>query len=272
MQFHVAMLASGSKGNAALISCGGKHFLIDMGISCRAVVSKLKEQGLSPEQLHCILITHEHIDHIRGLETWCKKYQVPIYTSEQTWRAILRRFPNLERRNCRIMTNPLAAGELQIFSFTVPHDAVDPHGYSFTNDLGQKCTYLTDTGFVTPIVEQAVEGARVLVLEANHDIEMLKRGPYPYELKQRILSTRGHLSNISAAQLLGKQSVLPETIFLAHLSEENNRPSLARETVEQVLAEQGRLTTTKIYVASQKETVSMENVLEQDLFSCNLMK
>lgn len=268
-QFYVAVLASGSKGNATLVSYGEQHFLIDMGISCRAVVTKLKEQGIAPEQLAAIFITHEHIDHIRGLETWCKKYQVPIYTSELTWRAILGRFSSLERRSCRVMGKPLEVGALTIESFQIPHDAIDPHGYIFCHEDGHKCTYLTDTGFVTPIVEQAVAGAKVLVLEANHDIEMLKNGPYPYELKQRILSTRGHLSNASAAQLLSKQARLPEIVFLAHLSEENNRPALARETVEQALAEQGRLENMKIYVASQKETVSMQKNLEQDLFAWN---
>ena len=195
--FKVTMLASGSKGNSALISTGKQNFLVDMGISCKMITSRLNEVGFAVENLDGIFLTHEHIDHVKGLATFTKKYTVPIYSSELTWRAILSKEPKIERRNCRIIGGALKCGEVEINSFEIPHDAVDPHGYVFKCN-GSKCAYITDTGFVTPTIRQAAEDADTIILEANHDVEMLKNGIYPPHLKQRILSTRGHLSNESA--------------------------------------------------------------------------
>ena len=126
--FKVTMLASGSKGNSALISTGKQNFLVDMGISCKMLTSRLKEVGFSVEDLDGIFLTHEHIDHVKGLATFTKKYTVPIYSSELTWRAILSKEPKIERRNCRIIGGALKCGEVEVNSFEIPHDAVDPHG------------------------------------------------------------------------------------------------------------------------------------------------
>ena len=252
--FKVTMLASGSKGNSALISTGKQNFLVDMGISCRMLTSRLKEIGFNVEDLDGVLITHEHTDHVNGLGTFTKKYSVPIYSSELTWRAILSKQPNILRHNCRIIGGVLRCGEVEINSFEIPHDAVDPHGYVFKCN-GSKCAYITDTGFVTPAVRQAAEDADTIILEANHDVEMLKKGIYPPHLKQRILSTRGHLSNESAGWLLANLPRLPENIILAHLSQENNLPHLALDTVRNILDGASLFNEARIIVAAQDRIV-----------------
>ena len=265
--FQVVMLASGSKGNASLISTDSQRFLVDLGISCRMACQRLKAAGASPEELDGIFITHEHIDHIKGLEIFLTKYKLPVYSSESTWRAILGRFPGIDRSCCRVMPAGLLCGDVQVSSFQIPHDAADPHGYSFTKQSsGTKCTYLTDTGFVTPIVREAVAGTDTLILEANHDVKMLKEGSYPPALKQRILSTRGHLSNDSAGFFLKGLERIPRHVILAHLSEENNRPGLARDTVRNILEAGGRLQETRLFVASQHDLVRDFDFEEPKLF------
>lgn len=252
--FKVAMLASGSKGNAALISTDKQNFLVDIGISCRMLNSKLKNLGMEIKDLDGIFLTHEHTDHVKGLETFCKNYQIPVYSSEKTWQAVLMRNKNIERRNCRIIKGSMLCGDVKINSFNISHDAVDPHGYSFSYQKS-KCTYVTDTGFVTEAVKAEAQDADTLILEANHDIAMLKNGIYPELLKKRILSTRGHLSNDSAGWFLASLQKLPEQIILAHLSHENNLPSIALQTVENILQEKNRLQETDILLASQENIV-----------------
>lgn len=265
--FKVAMLASGSKGNAALIGTDSQRFLVDMGISCRALVNKLKEVDCQPQDLSGIFITHEHVDHVKGLVTFLKKYQIPVYSSEKTWRAILSKYSNLERRSLQIINSSVICGDMEIRSFPVPHDAVDPHGYVFTQrSTGERCTYLTDTGFPTDLAREAADGAQTLILEANHDLEMLKNGAYPYVLKQRILGTRGHLSNNSAGWLLTQLRRIPEHVILAHLSQENNLPSLALKTVQQSLMEVHRFEETRIVVASQERIVANYEAIQPSIF------
>ena len=252
--FKVAVLASGSKGNAALISTGKQNFLVDVGISCRMLSQKLQELQLTIADVEGIFITHEHVDHVKGLATLTKKFDVPIYTSPATWREILAKDGKIERKNCHSFTQGMVCGEVKITSFPIPHDACDPHGYSFVCG-DSKCTYLTDTGHITQEIRQAVEGTDTLILEANHDVNMLKQGSYPFALKQRILSTRGHLSNDTAGMFLRSLEKLPSSIILAHLSHENNLPSLALDTVATLLEQQGLLQRTKLQVASQNMIV-----------------
>lgn len=265
--FKVAMLASGSKGNAGLIGTDSQRFLVDMGISCRALVNKLKEVDCQPQDLSGIFITHEHVDHVKGLVTFLKKYQVPVYTSEKTWKAILTKYNNLERRSLQIISSSIICGDVEVRSFPIPHDAIDPHGYVFIQrSTGARCTYLTDTGFPTDLAREAADGAQTLILEANHDIEMLKNGSYPYVLKQRILGTRGHLSNNSAGWLLTQLRKMPEHVILAHLSQENNLPSLALKTVQQSLEEARLLDKTQLLVASQERIVANYNSIQPVIF------
>lgn len=253
--FKISVLASGSRGNAALIQVGPTAILIDAGISCRRIVQGLKERNLSPRDLGGIFLTHEHKDHIAGLEVFARTYgEVPIFASEKTWtRLPFRRTMN--RDQMRVFPRSCVVGGLRIQPFSIPHDAIDPVGYEiFYNE--RKCTYLTDCGFVTKTCEQAVDGAEALILEANHDEDMVRGGPYPAPLKARILGQEGHLSNRAAADLLEKVDVPPEVVFLAHLSEMNNSPRLAYDTVKSVLEDNPRTRDVTLYVASQKEAVS----------------
>ena len=264
--FFTSVLASGSKGNATLVSTVEQHFLIDIGISCRELTRRLRQCHLEPQQLTAVFITHEHSDHIKGLATFLKKYSVPVYTSAPTWKAIYLRSGALNRENCFTFPGVLELGQAKITSFALSHDAVDPHGYTIEQlSTGSRFTYLTDTGFITDTVREAAEGCEVLVLESNHDIDMLKKGSYPYELKQRILSTQGHLSNTAAGYLLSQLQQLPEDVFLAHLSEQNNTPALALQTVSRKLEALGKLQTTKLHVASQHNIIS-NIAVEEALF------
>ncbi|MGM9569450.1 MAG: MBL fold metallo-hydrolase [Phascolarctobacterium sp.] len=255
--FQVVVLASGSKGNAALVSTDSQRFLVDVGISCRELVKRMQQVGASPEELDGVFITHEHVDHVKGLVTFAKNYQVPMYASQGTWRAVFSKYPQLNRANCRLTGNRMLVGDVSVECFAISHDAWQPQGYSFLwRTGGTKCTYVTDTGFVTPAVREAVSGSDVLILEANHDVEMLKNGSYPYELKQRILGTRGHLSNVTAGQFLLQLERLPKHIFLAHLSEQNNLPQLALATVQNILDSKHRLQETRLLVANQHQPVA----------------
>lgn len=264
--FEIVMLASGSKGNAALISTDSQRFLVDIGVSCRELVLRLQSVGVSPLELDGVFITHEHTDHVRGLATFLKKYRVPVYGSEKTWQAILAKDGAIDRRSCRLAGERLLCGDVQVDSFPVPHDAADPRGYAFTSrSTGAKCTYVTDAGFVTPVIREAVAGSTALILEANHDVEMLKNGSYPYVLKQRILSTKGHLSNDSAGWFLSQLERLPRQVVLAHLSQENNKPQLASDTVRNILDGKRRLQETELFVAAQDRVVTAAPAFEQTL-------
>jgi len=248
--FRVAVLASGSRGNATLVCVGGHKFLFDLGVSCRELTSKLRDEGTEPGELEAIFFTHEHIDHVRGLQTFRKKFPlVPLWASEGTWRGI---FGAGWRRECalKIMPDKMNLGEVTLRRFNTSHDALEPVGYT-AEYRGRKLAYFTDTGFVTEGAALAARGSEVLVLETNHDLEMLRSGSYPQELKKRIMGNRGHLCNLAAGWLLRELPELPKDIFLAHLSQENNRPELARETVMKLLADRN-LAGVHIWVTDQK--------------------
>jgi len=229
LQVHV--LASGSSGNSVLIAMGGTHILVDAGISTKRIEQGLNEAGISARDLDAVLITHEHSDHISGLDVLCRRYQMPVYARPAAWRAmrLSERFPTA---CCQPIEDHMTIGAMEVVPFRISHDAADPVGFSFSYQ-GKKCVLATDLGVATPEVKTAIADAEVLILEANHDPGMLAEGPYPYYLKQRIRSQVGHLSNLDCAHLLASTS-LPggAHVFLAHLSQQNNFPSLAEKTVE----------------------------------------
>ena len=235
-EFEITILASGSKGNAAVIRAGEQAFLVDVGISCRQLTERLHQAGMKPEDLTGVLLTHEHNDHVKGLPVFCRKYRLPVFANERTWQYMPKK-SEMERSCCRLLPKKLSSGSLEIIPFAVPHDAASTVGYVFKSG-GSKCTYLTDVGFVTDEVRQNIADADVVVLEANHDVKMLEAGPYPYYLKRRILGDYGHLSNENAGRLLS--SILHDNlkhIFLGHLSKENNYEELAYETVRLEITE-----------------------------------
>ena len=232
---YITTLASGSSGNCILVSHGDTRLLVDCGISCLRVKRALAALGLSAADLTGILITHEHSDHISGLETLFKQFHIPVYCTAGTGRQLAYRIAFVDEV-LRTVTpwEPLTLGSVTVTAFATSHDAADSAGYTFEAD-GRKAAVVTDLGVVTAAVEQALQGAHLLVAEANHDPDMVKSGPYPYYLKQRILGPRGHLSNADCAALCAR--VGAETVILAHLSAENNRPSLALETVRAAVGE-----------------------------------
>ncbi len=225
-------LASGSSGNAALVSCGSTHILLDAGISARRITTGLKALGVDPSRLTAILVTHEHHDHISGLAVLTKKIRVPIVSSAPTCRQIAYKVPFVDDLlRAQEPGTGIQMGALWVESFQTPHDAAGSVGYSLAGD-GGRMVLCTDLGYVTPQVRQAVQGCDLLVCEANHDEDWVRSGPYPYYLKQRILGDRGHLSNEAGAELAawGVETGV-RTVVLAHLSSENNTPARAREVV-----------------------------------------
>lgn len=225
----VATLASGSSGNCAVATDGQVHILIDAGISARRICTGLRELGLEPEGLQAVLITHEHSDHISGLPVLCKQLkQLDIYTTEPTARQISYRTAGMEER-FRVFDpgDRFMLGNLMVGSFATSHDCACPVGY-YVTDGQRKLTLCTDTGIVTRQVLEGVRGAHLLIGEFNYDLDMLRAGPYPACLKERILSDRGHLSNEVGGKLAAWAAGQgTEKIVLAHLSKENNLPSVA---------------------------------------------
>lgn len=251
--FEVDIIASGSKGNATLIKAGNTAVLIDAGVSCKRIVEGVRSCGLEPEDLSGVLLTHEHRDHIAGLSVFGRKYaQVPIFANERTWMTIpcRREFAN---EQVRVLPRGCVLGNLRIESFKIPHDAADPVGYKlyFRDD---KCTYLTDCGYVTKECKEAVESSSTVVLEANHDEDMLRHGPYPRVLQERILGEYGHLSNGTAGNFLVGLKEPPQEVLLAHLSEQNNTAEVALTTVRNILEQQG--VELSLFVARQNRLVT----------------
>ncbi len=232
----VSVLASGSKGNAIFVEMDGTRILVDAGIGIRRVARELGDLAVTPESLDAIFITHEHSDHVKGLATLLKRTGAPVYTRPGTIRAVAGG-DALPSERFFAIHDSVEVGGIRVSAFSVPHDAADPVGYEITGT--RKCTVATDLGFVTDSVRRAIEGADVLVMEANHDLSMLRKGPYPWPLKQRILGNRGHLDNEETGRALARLRSRPEKIILAHLSETNNLPALCRETVSRVAAESG---------------------------------
>lgn len=232
-----SVLASGSTGNAVYVEGGGTRLLIDAGIGIRQLESSLARLGVSGRRLDALLVTHEHTDHIKGVPAAVRKWSVPVYASEGTLNRVSQSWKGegpVVTRTVRSGT-PFALGGLVVEPFPLSHDADEPLGFCVHGD-GEKLVLMTDCGYVSERVREVTRGANAYVLETNHDVELLRTGPYPWHLKRRILGDRGHLSNEYAAEYL--LEVLTEDtglVYLAHLSQENNRPDLAAGAVGKAL-------------------------------------
>lgn len=224
----ICTLASGSGGNSVLLSDCGRHILIDMGISLKKTSSSLAQLGLSVNDLSAILITHSHSDHISGLNTLCKRHSIPVLSSKQAANGIVSACPEAKRN--LLVFQEGSAFDLKGFgitSFPTPHDSEGSVCYRIACSCGD-VGIMTDLGYVPPKILEGMEGVRAIVIEFNHDVNRLAMGPYPYHLKQRILSDRGHLSNEAAGEAARWLAQRGTTGFiLAHLSKENNTPQLA---------------------------------------------
>jgi metallo-beta-lactamase family protein len=217
------------------VELDGVRLLIDAGISASRIVKALRTSGVQPQDIDAVLITHEHIDHVRGLKTLAKQYHLPILATKGTLSGI--EGASAFQTEMQTISGGFTVNGVAVRPFPISHDAAEPCGFRITGSAC--CTIATDLGVVTDAVQDAMEGADVLVLEANHDADLLRQGGYPWPLKRRILSNRGHLANGDAAWALTRMKKPPRKVYLAHLSEENNRPVLARDTVTRILASRG---------------------------------
>ena len=211
------------------------RLLIDAGISARRITRSLADLGVDAASLDGVFVTHEHSDHIKGLPTLLKQYRLPLFAPPATLRAIGESLA-VPEDTFTPLAGDVMLGSVAVKSFSTLHDAASPVGYAVCGS--EKCALATDLGFLTNDVMAAIEGSDVLILEANHDRELLQSGSYPWRLKQRILSNRGHLSNSAAAWALVRLKKRPRAVFLAHMSQENNRPALVEETVRTILRQQ----------------------------------
>lgn len=321
------VLASGSKGNAAVVTGGRTRILVDCGLSCRELFRRMKLAGEEPETLDAIIITHEHMDHVNGLSVTARKLGIPVYFTEATHRAWMRWLTPRRQmtyaqwlEQCRKQAaerqaeadaspqegepdepdavpqqeapangNPVMAtteaeklasenppsrkedptwlpaveyfqpgesfeiGDIAVSPFTIPHDAADPVGFALRAE-GVRLACATDLGYIPPNVKAQLKGADLLLLESNHDLEMLRDGPYPWSVKQRVLSRVGHLSNEATADYLESEYDGQATyVILAHLSESNNLPELARVTAERALNGRASLLANRLLLANQHE-------------------
>jgi phosphoribosyl 1,2-cyclic phosphodiesterase len=244
-----ALLGSGSEGNALVVQVGDTRVLMDCGFSLSETVARLARLDVSPETLGGIVVTHEHGDHIGGVARLARKYSLPVFLTHGTLRSQNSAFSELPAIT---EINPhlsFAIGEVQVQPYPVPHDASEPVQYVFSDGV-KRLGVLTDVGCATPHIEATLSGCDALVLECNHDADMLANGEYPYSLKQRVGGRFGHLNNHDAAALLSRlDNSRLQHIVAAHLSHKNNTRALAVQALSRALSWQEE----RIVVATQED-------------------
>jgi phosphoribosyl 1,2-cyclic phosphodiesterase len=259
----ITVLASGSGGNSTVLATSQTRLLVDCGLSCRETCRRLALRGIKPESLSGVVITHEHADHVAGVYVMAKKFQLPVYMTAPThgaWQRQCRDSAGNRVEVARLETflpgKSFSVGDIEVMPFTIPHDAADPVGFRFVAE-GVRVAVATDLGFMPRNVRDQLRACDGLILESNHDLEMLRAGPYPWAVKQRVMSRVGHLSNEALAEFLttdydGGAAFL----ILAHLSEQNNHPDLARVAAERALEMRPGLWDNRLVLASQAEPLS----------------
>jgi phosphoribosyl 1,2-cyclic phosphodiesterase len=258
MGVSVSVLASGSRGNTAMIESSKARILVDAGLSCRETFKRLRAIGRSPQEISAILITHEHSDHACGLATLARKLDVPVFltgSTHQAWGRAQRdesgESPELPKLELFSSGRPFEIADITVTPFTIPHDAADPVGFTFRAE-GRKVAIATDFGYMPASMRDQLRGCDVLVIESNHDLEMLRAGPYPWSVKQRVMSRVGHLSNESLAQFFAQYyDGGASHIILAHISQENNHPEIALRVAESALGPQMTLISNRVMLAAQ---------------------
>jgi phosphoribosyl 1,2-cyclic phosphodiesterase len=246
----LCVLASSSSGNCAFLGTERTRILVDAGLSRRDTFERLAQAGEDPEGLDAIVVTHEHSDHVAGLVTIARKLKIPIFLSRLTAPAIdWGGFePDVEHFQAGAR---FTIGDIEVDSFTIPHDAADPVGFTFRAQ-GVKVGFITDLGYMPDSIKFHLRGCDWLFMESNHDLEMLKVGPYPWSVKQRVMGRKGHLSNDVACDFIRKElDPSVNTLILGHLSESNNHPEIVRLMAEQSL--KGRALFTKLEIVEPKK-------------------
>lgn len=233
----VSVLASGSSGNVTYIETPEQKVLVDAGLSGKKINELMTSIGRSLTDVDALFVTHEHVDHIKGVGILARKYGMPIYANNDTWQAMGTKIGkvSLEQQMDFEPGKVMTLGDLDIESFAVSHDAINPQFYQF-HYAGKSFAIVTDTGYLSDRLHGTLANADGYLIETNHDIKMLEMGSYAWSLKQRILGDKGHLSNedgaLAAVELLGQRT---KQIYLGHLSKENNQKVLAHLTVEQIM-------------------------------------
>lgn len=255
MSVRVCVLGSGSKGNSTWIATETTGLLVDAGFSRRETYSRLTSLGERPETCTAILISHEHTDHVNGLKRLAIDLCSPVYVTRAT-REAMAWDPKI--RLCEYFSagERFTIGDIEICPFSIPHDAADPVGFTFETQ-GLKIGLVTDLGYIPELVKQHVRGCHCLIFESNHDLEMLKIGPYPWHVKQRVMSRQGHLSNLATAEFLSEAfDGNAQVLVLAHLSETNNHPEIARLTAQEALSLQSACSP-ELHLATQTAPTKM---------------
>ena len=245
------MLGSGSSGNCTFLATNQVKILIDAGLSRRETLRRLASIGESADSIQAILVTHEHWDHIAGLARIAAKNQIPVYISSLTRESLppQTQLPAVETIQAG---SRFQIGDLTIEPFTIPHDAVDPVAFRLTC-AGVQVAVCTDLGYIPQNVKESLRGTHCLILESNHDLEMLRNGPYPWAVKQRVMSRTGHLSNSALSEFLTADfDREARLLILAHLSEQNNHPEIARLAAASAL-ESKSASGVRLAVSSQRE-------------------
>ena len=248
MRFSV--LASGSGGNACYIETPNAGILVDAGLSCRETIRRLRLLDVAPESIQALVVTHEHVDHIRGAGPFARRFDIPVYINQSTLKRGIRTLGNLSKPMPVHPGQAININDLVIETFTKCHDAVDPVGLTVSSD-GIRLGFITDVGRKTRLIEDRLAGCQALIIEFNHDVGMLDQGPYPLALKRRVKGPDGHLSNVQAGELL--RVICHKTlsvVILAHISTTNNLPQKALETARDILVECG-LADTRILISEQ---------------------
>ena len=238
----VTILASGSSGNITVLETERTRLLIDAGLGKRETLARLAAVEKTVDRLDGILITHEHADHCNGLPQMLGLWKAPLYVTEPTMGVMQQILPQTFGKRLRAVETihagqHFAVGDIEVHAFAIPHDAADPIGFTFRTN-GTKVALVTDLGYMPELVKVHLRGADCLILESNHDLDMLKVGPYPWNVKQRILSRTGHLSNHAVSEYLADPDGFDgkaRYLVLAHLSQENNHPEVVRLSAEEAL-------------------------------------
>ncbi len=230
-------LFSGSSGNCQYIKTENTTILVDAGLSGKKIQQEIVNIGEDPKKIDAIFITHEHIDHIQGAGIMSRRLNVPVYANKKTWDAMYPYIGNINPENIKILEECAEIGDLSVMPFDISHDSAHPVGYNIFYK-NKKISIVTDTGCINELIINKIMNSDLLLIESNHDEDMVLIGPYPWPLKRRVLGEFGHMSNDTAGDLISKVVKRgTEIVLLGHLSKENNFPQLAYKTVENILKE-----------------------------------